>query len=317
MQLSMVMTDSTEDRGDRDLYGSPLPDDAMGKVDVRVAVLLDTVGRLDSPEKRDAARQLAMNNVARWAEEMKTQEGQQRLHGTDIRVVKGDWGQVCLDETRKAGKIFAVLNMANGYRFGGGYTRGCASQEENMFRRTDCHFSHLRADSSVFIGGLGRKYTRQMSNLVNANDQGEVYLDTNTPRVCIRGPEIPGDMVKSYQLLPRENVFPFYELRAAALNLRHGPNQANNFEPEARRRIRAQLNTLRKAGFRHVILGASGCGAFQNPPDVVARLYKEEIMNVDGSFDCIVFAIYQNLGVHGPNNLVPFQKCFEQNLQPY
>ena len=34
--------------------------------------------------------------------------------------------------------------MANARAPGGGYTDGLASQEEDMFRRSDCHFSLVR-----------------------------------------------------------------------------------------------------------------------------------------------------------------------------
>lgn len=42
--------------------------------------------------------------------------------------------------TKEHGKVFAVLNMANAYVAGGGYVEGMPAQEENMFRRTDCHY---------------------------------------------------------------------------------------------------------------------------------------------------------------------------------
>lgn len=35
---------------------------------------------------------------------------------------------------------FAMLDMANAYGPGGAYREGAPAQEENLFRRTDCHF---------------------------------------------------------------------------------------------------------------------------------------------------------------------------------
>jgi hypothetical protein len=46
---------------------------------------------------------------------------------------------------------------------------------------------------------------------------------------------------------------------------------------EGRRRIAAQLDTVRTSGVRHAVLGAFGCGAFHNPADQVAELYRTEI----------------------------------------
>lgn len=41
-----------------------------------------------------------------------------------------------------------------------------------------------------------------------------------------------------------------------------------------------------------VILGAFGCGAFQNDPNIVARAYKEILPSYKNVFDEIVFAVY-------------------------
>ena len=50
-------------------------------------------------------------------------------------------------------------------------------------------------------------------------------------------------------------------------------------------------------------------GAFLNPADRVATLYKEEIEKVASSFDAIVFAVFYP--GYGKNNFTPFAKAFE------
>src|SRR5262245_51884204 len=97
-----------------------------------------------------------------------------------------------------------------------------------------------------------------MTRLLSADD-GVVYLDTTNPRICIRGPEDRTTPALGYKWLREEEVFPFYELRAAAQDLRDG--SVFNLRA-ARRRVAAQLNTLSKHGIRHAVLGAFGCGAF-------------------------------------------------------
>mmetsp|Transcript_32934 Transcript_32934/g.49718 ORF Transcript_32934/g.49718 Transcript_32934/m.49718 type:complete len:96 (-) Transcript_32934:67-354(-) len=62
------------------------------------------------------------------------------------------------------------------------------------------------------------------------------------------------------------------------------------------------------AGVRHVILSAFGCGAFRNPADDVAVLYREEIEKRATHFDVVVFAIFH--AGYGPDNFTPFQKVF-------
>ena len=43
---------------------------------------------------------------------------------------------------------------------------------------------------------------------------------------------------------------------------------------ETRKRVAAQLDTLIEQGVRHVVLSAFGCGAFRNPADEVASVYR-------------------------------------------
>merc|ERR1712139_430212 len=90
-----------------------------------------------------------------------------------------------------------------------------------MFRRTDCHFC-INGDE---FDQLSDRYKPQHSDLINGRS-GKVYLDTKRPRVCIRGPEQRGRDNLGYPWLAREDVFPFYELRSAALDLRVSKHRA-------------------------------------------------------------------------------------------
>ena len=78
---------------------------------------------------------------------------------------------------------------------------------------------------------------------------------------------------------------------------------------DARRRIRAQVDTLREAGVRHVVFGAFGCGAFENPADKVAAIYRDELHNAAAAFDVVAFAIFH--AGYGPGNHAPFAQAFE------
>ena len=124
-------------------------------------------------------------------------------------------------------------------------------------------------------------------------------------RVCVRGPEVVGRM-EGYDWLADDEVFPFYELRAAARDYRNG----DAFDPEdARRRICAQLDTLAEAKQRYAVLGASGCGAFCNPGQSIAQIYKEELTARRGAFDCVAFAIFS--AGYGPGNYPIFRRVFD------
>lgn len=262
----------------------------------RQQVLLETLDALAKASPTARYHRLAQENVRRW----KGIAG--RLPASSARVIRvlpGDWGAVTAALTREFGEIFASLNMANAYGPGGGYTDGMVAQEENMFRRTDCHFSLARED----------EYTSDMTALLSGQD-GRVYLDMEHPRVCIRGPEDRSVPDLGYAWLTDEEVFPFYELRAAAVDLRNGDRFD---EKETTRRIEAQLETLISAGVRHVVLSAFGCGAFCNPARRVAAAYRKALSKRTQHFDVIGFAIF-NAG-YGPDNFTPFRDALEVQLE--
>jgi len=261
----------------------------------RRQVLRETLAAFNQTVPSGHYHQLAAANLARWQ-----REAPSPADALQLAVMPGDWGDVTAAMTARHGQCFAVLNMANAEVAGGAYVEGAAAREENMFRRSDCHF---RVDAASF----DRKrdcYHPSMTDLLNAV-AGRVYLGTQQARVCLRGPEDRAARDLGYRWLREDEIFPFYELRAAARDLRGG---APFSRADTRRRIAAQLDTLREAGIRHAVLGAFGCGAFQNPAASVAKLYREEISRRAGDFSCIAFAIF-HAGC-GPDNFAPFAREF-------
>jgi len=70
--------------------------------------------------------------------------------------------------------------------------------------------------------------------------------------------------------------------------------------------IRAFLYTTMQSGCPHVITGAFGCGAFNNPPDQVAEIYFQLLGGeFRGAFKTVIFAI---VDTKGRGNLLPFQR---------
>jgi hypothetical protein len=261
----------------------------------RRAVLRETLQAMDGAHPPDRYSALAASNLRRWNDQCRKKPPEDQ-----VRVLAGDWGEVTLGLTKELGQCFAVLNMANAYVPGGAYVEGAPAQEENMFRRTDCHF---RVTGEEYDERRDR-YRPEMTRLISAAG-GRVYLDSRHPRTCIRGPEDRSRQDLGYDWLPDHEVFPFFELRAAAQDLRDG----SEFDrEEARRRIAAQFDTLSDHGIRHAVLGASGCGAFQNPAREVATIYREEFESRRGAFSLIAFAIFA--AGYGPGNYAPFTEVF-------
>ena len=151
------------------------------------------------------------------------------------------------------------------------------------------------------------EYSDAMHRLVSGAD-GRVYLDTS-PRVCIKGAEERDGL--GYGLLADGDVFPFFELRSAAVDMR-GASQKSYDDAELRKRIAAQFDTCREAGVRHVVLSAFGCGAFQNPSPIVAAVYKQEVLKRKEHFDVVAFAIFH--AGYGPDNFGVFKDIIEGSI---
>lgn len=251
----------------------------------RIKVLDDTIKALENKPDRDRHHADAKKNHENWKKNKKAHTQ------PTVRVIEGDWGEVTLNASRGNGEIYAVLNMANAISPGGGYLEGMVAQEENMFRRTDCHFSITPQMTEKYKERVF--YTKEFQNQINGVN-GEVLLDKRNPRVCIKGKEDPlASNNVGYLPLQNDEKFEFYELRSAADDLRSLNDQPIPFnEKSMRQKIGAQLDTLIKENVRHVVLSAFGCGAFLNPPEQVASIYREELEKRAGQFDDVVFAIY-------------------------
>jgi hypothetical protein len=241
--------------------------------------LCDTLGRLSTKPARDTAVALGMANLARCKEAIAAPaEARPRRRQRSIRFIRGDWGDVTGKMTKEFGEIFTVLVHANGHSFGGGYPYGCPQMEENYISRTNGHFCSGGAKR-----GTG-KYDADMRRVLSGVD-GLVYLDMEHVRVCVTGSAMDG-----FAKFEDEQVFVFHELRAAAVDCSEGEESFDY--AEAKKRIKAQFETCMRKGVRHVVLGAFGCGAFENPAKEVAKAYMEVLGNYRRWFDVVAFAIY-------------------------
>lgn len=261
----------------------------------RIGILYAVLEYFAESDYDNFYRILSQENLQRWSQNAvpPTQK---------VEVLSGDWGEVTGKMTQRHGACYAVLNMANARYPGGGYREGMAAQEENMFRRTDCHFTLTDATVDPVTGLYHQHFTELLEGRA-----GEVFLDTKQPRICISGQEDLTRVDLGYRFLEGEEIFPFYELRAAAVNT----YEAGGFDrAEMKWRIEAQLNTLIQKDVKHVVLGAFGCGAFGNPAADVAEIYADAILARLGDFEHIVFAIF-NAG-YGPDNFTPFESVFQQ-----
>ena len=166
--------------------------------------------------------------------------------------------------------------MANAYYPGGAYGEGAVAQEENMFRRSDCHFA-VRAEQ---LAQDGRTYNNEMIDLLSAR----TARSTLTSRILASVFEVQKtELSLILDTLGWMMLMCFPSSNRACR--RRTSATVSVFSPlEAQRRIAAQLDTLIAHQVRYAVLGAFGCGAFRNPSAAVAKLYREEIERRSGHF---------------------------------
>lgn len=260
----------------------------------RQRILLNTLSALEDASPTLKFHRIARKNLQDWQRPIsptsRTSEQSYKIY-----VENEDWGTVALQKTQEFGTTFAVLNTANKSRPGAFYELGYEGQEADMYRRTDCHFSLSSAVIQIDHGREYALYLPEHVDLITATN-GEVYLDTDNPRICLRGPSngTHTESSETYQIdnewLLDRDFFLFYELRAAPYELPTYMAEIYN-EGVIRKHVCAILRTLIHKGVRHVVLGAFGCKEYANYTASVAKIFNEELNNCTGYFDVVTFAI--------------------------
>ena len=167
----------------------------------------------------------------------------------------------------EAGETPLVLNMANGVAPGGGWLHGSRAQEENLCR-SSALWSTLR-DSAMYA-------THSASGNYESSDW------------MIISPDVP--VLRGDDGVPLgEPWLVSFVSSAAPVAHQVGPERSAQL---MERRIHRLLHVAASQGYRSLVLGAWGCGAFRNDPVRTADVFREALAGpFDGVFDRIVFAI--------------------------
>ncbi|NGX26671.1 MAG: hypothetical protein K940chlam6_00596 [Chlamydiae bacterium] len=93
-------------------------------------------------------------------------------------------------------------------------------------------------------------------------------------------------------------------------------NDRQAFEEETSRRVYAQAWKAAQEGNEAVVFTAFGCGAFQNVPEIMAKIYKDVLESkFKGVFKNVTFAVIDDHNTKKPHNprgnFQPFHEVFE------
>lgn len=185
-----------------------------------------------------------------------------------------------------------VMNFANAHCPGGGFLMGATAQEEAL-----CRCSTLYA--SITSEEAGAMYKFNNTHVCSVESDYMLL----SPSVCVfrdaRCELLEKPFMTGVITLPAPN-----RIGAALLT------PVSKISEAMKRRIRIMLLVAKEHGYKNLILGAWGCGAFHNDPVEVAGCFKQVIIEEGYGmfFDEICFAIY---GKEDGKNITSFRKCFD------
>lgn len=214
---------------------------------------------------------------------------------TEISVVNSDSINAGLDAKRR-GFNPGILNFANRHNAGGGVLNGARAQEETIFRRTNLFRSLYQFMPNAQSFGVPKSTFQYPMD----KNFGGIY-----------SPDITVLRAFDYSFLDVPEKVSFVSV--AAMNR---PQLINDrIAPELIAGTLNKMRTILRIGLRHghdaIILGAFGCGAFQNPPQHIAELFREVINENEfrNKYKKIVFAIIEDHN-SANGNLQAFKDVF-------
>lgn len=188
-------------------------------------------------------------------------------------------------------KQVCVHNFASATNPGGGVVRGSSAQEECLCR---CSTLYFCLNTPEMWSGFYSPHRNTQDPLHNDDC---IY----TPKVCVMKTD-----TAEPKLMREEDWYFVNVVTCAAPNLRFMPSNAMNSgdginpahitEEELlalhEKRLTRILDVAAAAGNEVVVLGAFGCGAFENDPRIVAKAAKNVVAKYRRCFETIEFAIY-------------------------
>ena len=215
-----------------------------------------------------------------------------RMHGPDpVRVsptADADTffevtGESSLEAARRLGGKVAVLNFASARNPGGGFLNGAQAQEEALCRASALYTCLLRAPEFY--------------------DHHRTHRDPFYTDRVIHSPAVPVFRDDRGRLLDEPYTAGF--LTAAAPNAgvirRTAPQRAAELPQALTVRAERVLETAAAHGYRQLVLGAWGCGVFQNEPAQVAGAFRALLGpegRFAGAFERVTFGILDRTTGH-------------------
>ncbi|MEU9332860.1 TIGR02452 family protein [Streptomyces sp. NPDC048290] len=201
-------------------------------------------------------------------------------------------GESSLEAARRLGDGTAVLNFASARNPGGGYLNGAQAQEEALCRASALHTCLLRAPA-YYDHHRAHRDPFYTDRVIHAPDV-PVFRDD-------RGALLDTPFTASFLTSPAPN---------AGVIRRTAPDRADRIPRALAVRAERVLEVAAAGGHRRLVLGAWGCGVFQNDPATVAGTFRALLL--DGPFKdrfaTVTFAVLDR--TKGRSTLAAFETTF-------
>jgi uncharacterized protein (TIGR02452 family) len=262
--------------------------------------------KVEIPSEHDG---LSIDNVTFYDSDIKKKINFDKLkrYSTEISVVNQDC-LIAAKELYDDGYSPAVVNFASFKVPGGGVRKGSRAQEENLCRRTNLFESIFR-----FIDTLSKEYglPLEKKRYPLPVNHGAIY----SPSIAV----FKASEEKNYEYLDEPFMVDIITIAALSHpNLTKDGNLAKWDRDVTKQKIRTMLNLGLYWENDSIVLGAFGCGAFANPPEDIAKAFKEVIDEPEycDKYEKIVFAILDDHNSHREHNprgnYLPFVETFSE-----
>ncbi|CAF3121371.1 unnamed protein product [Rotaria sp. Silwood2] len=291
---------------------------------LRVTVMLNTIGVVkkksyvvDGKEVRlkpSRLKTIVYDHRSKLAPKTKTSLSSTSIPpytSTNVDVLQED----CLltyERLLSQGRHPLLLNMANAHSPGGGYRKGDGAQEETLFRRSDYYRS---LDMGLDDGQpTERFYCKAKGELEPLSQNEKMYPIDTFGAIYTSGLTVFRQSEETGYAFMREPMYNVCSIGVAAY--REPKVENGRLTPKYAVDMRKKIETIFTVAYHHshdsLVLSALGCGAFKNPPEHVAAIFKSVIEQYAGFFKNIYFAIVDDHNARqqfNPNgNYQPFKK---------
>lgn len=256
----------------------------------RIEVFQDTLNWIESDKNLSASVAKAKKLTEVFYEDDYPDLNVDNTYDTDITVTSDRSFQAAMRlVAHNPGCKVAVMNFANAFHAGGGVVRGASAQEECLCRTSTLYPLIYRKSLyySFYKYHKDKNTPKASDSLIYTEGVVICKTDEDLPKRMDKKDWVTVDVITIAAPDLRKSSNVFFELVNGGGNM----NDAELFGYHVKRAIH-MFTVAASKGADVLVLGAFGCGAFQNNPEVVARAYKIAIQEFPKVFKKIEFAVY-------------------------